>query len=51
MTTLLIVLGALFLAVICRAVLDPQAPEAAQVSEHRADDPTPIMDSIALSLF
>ncbi len=53
MTTLLIALGALFLAVICRAALDPRPSHAAQEAEDRADveDATPIMDAIVPSLF
>jgi hypothetical protein len=53
MTTLLIAVGALFLAVICRAALDPRPSHAAREHEDRADadDATPIMDTIAPSLF
>jgi hypothetical protein len=51
MATLLVTVGALFLAVICRAALDPRPSEAE--SDHHADaeDPTPITEAIALSFF
>ena len=53
MTTLLIAVGVLFLAVICRAALDPRPSEAAQEPEHHADaeDATPITEVIARSFF